>query len=371
MKYLLQLIGFQTKRQFSRSLMALVLLLLFLEIVAYFFNPYRHYPKASESYRNPTIGRGWTEYLDCEKAADKKLIVLISNSQGIGFELNSDSIYFAYLKNKLEKNYPVVLENWSKAGMSMPEIEVELLIDKAINRKADEIIISLHPFFRQGINLNLQNIDSDIGLLVSESDMWDKFDSPISQNIGKEEIISAILHRHSNLLRSASVAIDYFSLLVPPRYHKFFFGRKIVKFHVLNLETPLVKKLLLKKMKENIERVKRFEIQKVSDEEVRQAFKLVNQFVAHLKKRVEKYPVKIIFILPPFSKGLYNDEATRKAKKVYAQVGKLLMDNGFPNYNFLNIIPDSCFYTRAHFDTTGHRLFFKKLYPILEQELQE
>ncbi len=92
-----------------------VLLLAVGEILAWRGLPYQLGPKADETTRNPTKHRGWPEYLDVEDD-ERPLVVLISNSQGVGGEIDDrNSIYPAVLSERLARE-GFRFENWSTGG---------------------------------------------------------------------------------------------------------------------------------------------------------------------------------------------------------------------------------------------------------------
>jgi len=90
--------GKRARSFFLSPFLSLTVLLCIAEVVAGQMSPYAGFPVAGEVPRNPRRLRGWPEYLSGETPPGKKLVVLISNSQGYAKEFDGDKIYASLVR---------------------------------------------------------------------------------------------------------------------------------------------------------------------------------------------------------------------------------------------------------------------------------
>ena len=102
--------------------------------------PCRTAPTAEEVPRNQYWKRAWPEYVDAERAADARLVILIGNSQGFGGELPLEQIYAARLRERFDQaGRKIQLENWAMPGSTMIDHHVALL--RALERDPDLLVL--------------------------------------------------------------------------------------------------------------------------------------------------------------------------------------------------------------------------------------
>lgn len=185
------------------------ILLLTAEYVAHQLSPMRDLPNATEVIRNP-LGSdryGWPEYLDGQLPPRKRLVALVSNSQGHAIDTAADQIYPTLLKANLELQHPdVVFENWSVPGLRL--VETDVLAILAAERRA-ELIVFLGNF--QGNrqtpeHLDLDYPDSDTSLLMGNPLRWRYvLTSSFSDRTTSDTLLLKSAQLVSNFVRSRDI----------------------------------------------------------------------------------------------------------------------------------------------------------------------
>lgn len=119
-----------------------------------------------EVRRNHYFRRGWPEYLSVERQNDHRIII-ISNSQGFGREVDESAIYPTLLEHRLNREQfegftDWKVENWSLPGGNFPEFMV--MAAKAAAVQARYVIVSFYL-----LNLKPSFLDRDISFFLNDS----------------------------------------------------------------------------------------------------------------------------------------------------------------------------------------------------------
>lgn len=129
--------------------------------------------------RNPNYRRAWPAYTEPRpRAANEKLVIVISNSQGFAHELeDADQCYPHLLEEELNRQdagsqYKVV--NWSLGGVSGPEML--LLAARAVDHNPDAVLLVTHsnPFSHKRLSEPLSFYLSDTGQLAYTQPVRDR-----------------------------------------------------------------------------------------------------------------------------------------------------------------------------------------------------
>lgn len=148
-----------------------LLVLIVAEAVAYVaLNAWIPQPHCYQAVRNPNARRNWVRYTEpLDREHDQKLVIIISNSQGFGREIeNETDLYTALLPQELAARNAsnVVVANWSAGGMGGPEMVI--LAARAAEHNPDLIVFVSHtrPFSRGRVHDPISFFNTDISELV-------------------------------------------------------------------------------------------------------------------------------------------------------------------------------------------------------------
>jgi len=344
--------------------------LLFLgELAAYALLPYRSHPHAGEVYRNPTDKRAWPEFVSGGAAADKRLVVLISSSQAVGKEMQeAEKIYFAILKNALEKEFPSVsIENWSSGGIRT--VDLDLLTLRAAERRADLVVFVLASVnFDPPSKLNLGYPQSDIDLLAGRPSSWAHLeDTVFYPSLTVHDIAKRCLTLESSLLRSRNDALDAMALAIPSRKHGSVFGHVIspgTRLDAYRGEGPAApperedylvsgKKLGGLKPSELDERLATF-----------------RSFHLTARRRFSDGNIRAVWVWMPIARDIFDEETIAAMESFNREASEIIRGAGADVFDLTWSIPTERFLTRSHLDERGHGLMAGMMLEILEDELQ-
>jgi len=350
----------------------LILIILILEAFAAIKVPYARQPKASTVYRNPTPHRGWPEYIKGQKGPHRKLVIIISNSQGIGWEsARPESLYTAELEKEFALlNIPVEIENWSNGGITTPDIE--LLSFKAIQRKPDLLLFILgYNNFDFPPQLYLDYSPSDINLLAGEPSFWPYLkDTTFFKNTTFDDIMRRFLLIHSALARSRIALYDALAEHIPLEYHKYIFGHS--REPLIRLDEALERRPRSRPLPppKHILELANLALPALPVENMRQRLETFNIFYPMLNKRLSKNHIPFIWVWMPVASEVFPRESKRVMRVFEIETGKLIHNSTAKYIDLTYALPGKYFYMLNHLDEDGHKALSKILLPIIKDGLQ-
>jgi hypothetical protein len=346
------------------SLVKFLFALVLVNALCWWLNPYNKVPDAVQSPRNIYPKRAWPQYVTAPKEHDKKLVVLIGNSQSYGdVEDNVHEIYPAFLKKKLSSQN-VVLENWSVRGIRTADME--LLSAQAIAKGADWIVFVLDMTnFDAPENINLDYPNTDINLLLSDAKVRQLMEhSLLRKSYDIEHVLRKMLQRHVPLV---SVRNPFYQELADGIVHNddeiFVFGNPVSReFNPqINDFKVMRDKLMHKKLNPN------FEV-KILDEHFRNYLHTAVLFDYYLSQRIKGSNTRVLFVWQPINTSTLSRKEQKMFLKFRASIEKLNRQLGFGQIDLLNAVPANGMATVSHFNSIGHRLFADTLYQQLKNE---
>jgi hypothetical protein len=326
-----------------------------LEIVASLYNPYQNIPTADVANRKQITQSGWPEYLSIPDKEDKKRVIFIGNSQAVGYEMrDSSKTYFGILRDSLTLRNPNIdIQNWSTGGVRMAEMQI--LTAKAIASDADRIVFLIHADnFDLTENINLDFIDSDVKLLLADSEVYRYVQHmEIGKQVDRIDQFNAVLESHLGLLRWRRYWLDQSTILTQEKNDVFWYGNNINDGQVIDFKRfPNQYEVYMK----HWHRPERLAIQ-MDDLDTNYATSRLASFVRfenQLHELSTKYNFEYEFIWTPYYKPAYSKE-TRDIVDEFFIEASLKADR--PIYNLTYTVDSSGFLSRAHFNNTGHREF--------------
>ncbi len=365
------------------------LFLVLAEIMAYFVSPYHKQLRAGEVARNPLHRFGWPEYV-CQKEdqPSSKLVVLISNSQGVGREVsNPDEIYFAYLRKKLRAKYPDChLENWSCSAVRTSDWE--LLARQAIQREAYLVIFLLsykNIDFLSQVNLDFPAANSDVYLLAGDPWLWPKLShSFLFSQLSYLDIARAFGCRSFHLRRAQKMVHTYIAKKTDRAQHPFIFGQHITPFKPLDqLKNFSQQESQLNWAKKNnqwmLEGRKKSYIREreklrssyfcPSDEEITEREYTFDHLSPALFADFHKKQTKALWLWMPLAHEVIPSNSLERIEKFHQRMEKTLEKYNVPCVDLTRCVPTQNFLTYSHLDFKGHILLSELLLPLIENAL--
>jgi lysophospholipase L1-like esterase len=340
------------------------LALMLVNLLCWWFNPYNRVPDAVSVPRNVESKRAWPKYVSAPKDPDKKLVVLIGNSQSYGeFEENPETIYPALLKQKLN-NHSVVLENWSLRGIRTADIE--LLSAQAIAKGADMILFVLDMSnFDAPENINLDFPNTDINLLLSDAKVRELMEhSLLRKNYNIEHVLRKILQRYVPM---ASIRHPFYTELSDRIVNKhdeiFVFGNPVSReFNPqINDFKVMRDRLMHKKLNPN------FKV-KIEDTHFFTYLKTAVLFDYYLSKRLKGSQTKVMFVWQPLLTQQMSELEIKRITQFRKNMNKLNQKFAFKHKDLVNAVSASGMTTISHFNSKGHRAFADTLFQYLKHE---
>ena len=348
--------------------------LLLAELASYSMLPYRNHPTAAQVPRNPTKHRGWPEYLDVT-GDSRKLVVLISNSQAMGAELeNSSEIYFALARGRIQ-NDSVAMENWSSGGVRTTE--VELLALEAMERNADLVVMALAiNNFDERQKLNLDFPFSDIPLFAGHPAIWSNMPGCLfMENTKLEDILSRIVTFHSSFARSRMVVSDAVASRTPMKMHRWALGREVRPGNRLDaLKDPdvsiyypdrdLVEEELRSRREARSKRKRHLD----RNQSLRR-LETFQRFYAPLRAKLKKTRTKLVWIWTPQKPGMYTHAGYASEREFLDTATETIRNSGVNCHDLIDFVEQKYFVTPGHFNRRGHEIFAQKVVEIVRDEL--
>ena len=351
-----------------------VLLLALGETLAWWSLPYQLGPTADETTRNPTKHRGWPEYLDVEDD-ERPLVVLISNSQGVGGEVaDREKIYAAFLGEHLsDKGFR--FENWATGGFRTTEIE--LLTIKAAQRGVDHLLVVLAVNnFDPPELLNLDYPFSDITLLAGEPGLWPYLgDTLFMENAKFEDLAVRFITWTRNLARSRMAVTDLVAAHTPLKWHPLVIGHEVRPgMRLDDLKDPgisayypavdlTVEELAIRRA------ARKTMVRDYNRDQVARRFETFRQFYPLLNSRLEKSGTKLTWVWNPVALESTNKNGRSVRNRFYEQASSIIERSGARSHDMTDALESRYFLSHGHFNESGHREFARMLIPILDDEV--
>ncbi|MES0489108.1 MAG: hypothetical protein ABUK01_03895 [Leptospirales bacterium] len=342
---------------------SLLLLLLFAEYLAGLWIPYLENPDATKVIRNQAYKRGWPEYISASSPDHGNHIIIITNSQGYGPELQEEQIYGNLLQNKLQKRGShIIVENWSVPGMRMPEFII--LLQKAIEKKPDMIFtllpVQLVSFGWEAAEVDLQHGSSDLWLLFSDHRIWSKiYNFWVTRKPDIELYLEAFFMYNFNILRSRIHFLDKLRNQLNREQFNIAYGIDRNKGNFLPKANFKKRPRQNKANADVIDRTfnKLIHYQRFSKKAAR--------FIGILHRMQKENPkTDIRLIWQPSALSLVQKESrdnyNRSIKFVLEE-----MKNKVRNYDFTNQVKTEYFISLGHMDASGHKVMAEKLEKIV------
>ena len=349
---------------FHSPLFKCLLVLLLVNVLCWWLNPYNRVPDAVSVPRNVESKRAWPQYVSAPKDPNQKLVVLIGNSQSYG-EIKEDpeTIFPALLRQQL-KMRNIALENWSIRGIRTADIE--LLSAQAIAKGADMILFVLDMSnFDAQENINLDFPNTDVNLLLSDVNVRKLMEySLLRKNYNIEHVLRKTLQRHMPL---AAVRHPLYTTLADGIVNNndeiFVFGNPVSR--ELNPQINDFKimrdKLMHKKVNPN-NRVK------IEDSHFFNYLKTAVLFDYYLSKRVQGSNTKVMFAWQPLRTHHFSQPEIRRIKQFRTNMSQLNAKFGFNQVDLLDAVSPEGMTTISHFNSKGHRAFADTLLQYLKHE---
>lgn len=359
-------------RVLSNPFFWLLLIMLALEITAFYLLPYRSIPVAETAVRNPLQKRGWPEYTRGKSSQEGKLVVIISNSQGIGKEITAPgSTYSGLLRERLKAMMPeVLLENWSCAGIRTADIEMLSL--RAVERKADLVlfVLSFENLDPVG-KVNLEFPSSDVKLLAAVPSLWRHFpQTQFFRRLTPRTAFENFFSFRSRLIRSRIDVLESLANLLPREAHRYVFGQELRSHRRLDgwgSEQVGGEETTLKCILEKKNRGGAF---KVKEERLEQSRETFSQVYPTLAKRLDSRGIRHVWVWQPLALDNFKERSINHIRHFVEGATGTIETAGGRSLDLTGSIPTRHFYSRGHFDQHGHELMSSSILPVIADELR-
>lgn len=354
----------QKLNRFNSPFLWLCLLLLAGEIAAGFWIPYREAPSASETRRNPFHKRGWPEFTDGERVPGKKLVILITNSQGFGEEISDRGIFPYLLEERLNRRgIPVKIENWGMPGGTMVDHEFALL--RAIQRKPDLIVMmkTYKDFSADLLDLRLDKVSMDINQLAGRPSLWaPMWNTAIRKQLTFELWSQCAFPSFSNLSRLRIHVMDLISNKLNNNFlFALHFGHERGVW-TYSIEPPREHRYLKDKKDHPKDGVQRWEIEARVDG--------LKMYARDVQVHTRQVGIPCVWIWNPLMLAPLSADQREMADSFYSRGREILESRGITPVDLRDALPLELFYAYSHFDAQGHVLLAEKLEPLFAHELQ-
>lgn len=349
-------------------------LLAALEVLSWQTSPYRLGRKADQTTRNATKHRGWPEYLDV-KDDKAPLVALISNSQGVGGEIEDrNAIYAASLKDHLARR-GFRFENWSTGGLRTTEIE--LLTMKAVQRGVDHLVLVLTVNnFDPDEQLNLDFPFSDITLLAGEPSLWPELrDSLFISNTRFEDLAVRFMARWSSLVRSRIAVTDLVAAHLPLEWHRLALGHEVRPGSRLDdLESPEISLYFpaIDVTEEQLARRRAMLNTNPRDYDpdgIERRLETFERLYPILRERAKRSGMRLTWVWNPLAPGSTTDEGRSVRNSFIERASRTIERGGSRSHDLSDSMKSGYFLSHGHFNEDGHREFARMMKEILDVEV--
>lgn len=189
-------------------------------------SPYTAQAPAREATRITYDTRGWPEYIRGDKQSGERLVVLISNSQGLAEEFADSDLLYTQRMRDLARHAGLALniENWAISGIRTDQIE--LLSMQAARRGADLVLLVLAP-------TNIDRLSdrrfgfhaADLHLMVGHPAIWPLLrDAAFIDAITYDDILLRSVFLASPVVRSRDRVLDRIAARLDSATQRLSFG---------------------------------------------------------------------------------------------------------------------------------------------------
>jgi len=344
------------------------------ELLAWWSLPYRLVPKADVAIRNPLSHRAWPEYLDAEHDA-RPLVVLISNSQGVGGEIpDDDKIYAAALRAHVARS-GYRFENWSARGLRTTELEILTL--EAVERGARHVIVVVAANnFDPPERVDLRYPLSDIPLLAGAPSLWPELGGALfMKRTEASDLAWAFVALRSNLARSRLAVIDLLASRLPLALHRFAFGRQVRPGERLDsMNDPAISVYLPAVDLAQGELAER-RASRSADPESWKIIRPAERFTTFaaifpgLAARFSTRGIRMSWIWQPIAPDTGTAESRSTLDRFVRDATAIIEQSGVRCEDMTDALGPGSYVTQGHFNEEGHREFARLLTPIIDEDL--
>ena len=310
--------------------------------------------------RNPTPYRGWPEYVS-RTEANKKNLILLGNSQGVGTELPDVSTIYAYKAyNALAKRDPsLALHNWSVTGLLAHQLE--LLSLKALSYDPALLIlsVSLHNFNPTG-ELTLIRDETDIPLLMWDVDVLsrDWLRTSLVRNSSSSELVRIFFNKVSAIGRARTAGFDRLAQEVPWKMHRLVFGHRRPQ--------PVLTPIYDRKETSQPTQIRPLQINSPESHWDRQfrgkQLPVALEFYGRLKQKSMEHGTKIVWVWMPFARRDDTSTLLDAMQKIHIEFCALVIADGSKCLDFSEELDPDYFISAdlsSHLTRTGHEQMAK------------
>lgn len=335
----------------------MLLLLVVLEVVATFLNPYRDAPTAAEYPRNAYFRRGWPEYLANNNPVD---VILLGNSQSHGREISADRIFPKLLDDRFSAGSPPMkLESWAVYGRTPADLE--LLLMEAARRKPRLIVYlaTLGDYAMGPREYELGFSQHDTNLLIADPRLWP---SLMGTRLLYHMTTDAFLHHLAagslDVVRLRAFALDNLASRMHPMEYRILMG------HVRDEDN-----LIYDWSADNTPQLAvegGFRLRNPpSRETMNRRLYSLPLLLEDMERLTTDEKIPLLWVWQPVADGLLTPEQLREARRFYLLATQVLRNHGFRVVDLRDLIPKERFYTVSHFDPEGHELMATALEPFI------
>lgn len=322
--------------------------------LANFYAPYRHFPKSSQAARIPVLQRGWPEYTAIATDDSAYHVVLLGNSQALGYELNAPSENFSsQLKRSLgRQGLPVVFHNWSVGGMRT--VDLEILLARAVERRVDKVVFMLHmDSFEDESMVRLGYSPCDLELLLAEPMVYSiSKELRIGNRLDVEDRIRLVIQRYSGIYRWRVKLWDESTPYLSSAHEQFLKGKQDALAQVLDLNDHIDLKDSLSIGWFSGELLHQ-EVPEIKAVDARVRLHAFNEWAELAIPLLKSHGIAFEFIWAPYYQPMY-DPSTLSI--IHEQFINPIQEQ-YPDRvtDFSAVLPDSVFISRAHLNAAGHQ----------------
>jgi hypothetical protein len=327
-------------------------------------SPYRDTPPSGQSRRNRFGERGWPEYLQSITPQRKPLIIIISNSQGVGREIRDPAdLYAARLEKKLNaENIPAQVENWSCSGLRTTEIE--LLSIRAAQRRPDLVI-----FIMTYKNLDAENLwglnypSSDIPLLAGDPSFWPYFsDTLFMEKTTPHDILKNFFYLQSRFLRGRFFFYDRLEWSLTRQWQLIIFGKEwrrkknnsTIDFENYAQNQPFKRGAYLSDAAAPIR------LGLGPDSFIKQEFTF-SRLYPTIHRRLTQNNASVLWVWSPVAWKTLQSVELKKMENFYERCDALIKAEGGDSLDLTRSLTNEYFFNLSHLDSKGHELLSEKL----------
>jgi hypothetical protein len=333
-------------------------------------------PKADSALRNAFGNRAWPEYLDAADDA-RPLVVLVSNSQGVGAEIGDQNATYAALLRAHLVSEGYRFENWSTRGLRTTELE--LLVLRAVSRHARHIlfVVTANNFDPEE-RINLRYPFSDLTLLAGSPALWPAARHALfMRNTSVDELLLMFASLHSNLVRSRAAVIDLAAARFPLDAHKYLFGREVRREAMMDaMADPTISAYLPSSSlpDASLERRRAALLENPAEWKIGrrdERAETLRSLLPVIKEELWAARAHATWVWQPLTAGAASPKARASLGEFVERATPLIEANGMRCHDLIDAMGPELFATGGHLNAAGHERFAGLLIPIIDEEILE